>query len=62
MTEAICQKCGKAFGYEHTGNVYPGGKEKETIDCPYCGTMYDSIMTSGIVRSYKLDENGNKIY
>lgn len=62
MTKVECKKCGKTFGYEHTGNIYPGGKDREYIVCPYCRETNGSIMTSGFVYTYKLDENGNKIY
>lgn len=62
MTTVICEKCGKKFAYEHTGNIYPGGKERETADCPYCGETAYSTMTSGFIRVYKVDDNGNVIY
>ncbi len=61
MNNIKCKKCGELFVYEITGAVYPGGKDKETIACPYCGEINGSFMTSGFIHSYKLDENGNKV-
>jgi uncharacterized protein CbrC (UPF0167 family) len=62
MTYVECAKCGKKFAYELTGAVYPGGKDLETADCPYCGEVATSQMTSGFFHSYKLDSNGNITY
>jgi len=62
MTIEKCKRCGKEFAYEHTGNSYPGGKEREAANCPYCGEEAYSIMTSGFVYSYKLDKDGNVDY
>lgn len=57
MNELICKKCGKKFKYELVGTVYPGGKTDEDIDCPYCNTIYGSVMTSQFVKTVKIDEN-----
>ena len=56
-----CKKCGKIFDYEIYGTIYPGGKEKEDIDCPYCGENNGYEMTSAFVRTFKLEdqEEGN---
>ena len=62
MTIEKCKKCGKQFAYEHTGNNYPGGKDRETADCPYCGETAFSIITSGFIHTYKVDEEGNIVY
>ena len=62
MTIVICEKCGRKFAYEHTGNVYPGGKDRETADCPYCGETAYSTMTSGFIHTYKVDDDGNVIH
>ena len=62
MTFVKCKKCGQDFAYEHTGNVYPGAKERETSNCPYCGEIAFSIMTSGFIHTYKLDDEGNVDY
>lgn len=59
MTIIKCKKCGKEYAYELWGAVYPGCKERESANCPYCGEVGYSEMTSQSISSYKLDENGN---
>ena len=56
MEITTCKKCGKKYGYELKGAVYPGGKERETAYCPYCGQEGYSIMTSQSIYSYKINE------
>lgn len=56
-----CDKCGKKYSYESTGNPYPGGKDMETAYCPYCGAEGPSEFISGFIYTYKLDDNGNII-
>lgn len=46
MNTIICKKCGKKYGYDLVGIVYPGGKDRETAYCPYCGEAGVSRMTS----------------
>ena len=41
--------------------VYPGGKDKEYVDCPYCGETAFTRMTSQNVSMYKLDAQGNPV-
>lgn len=59
MTIIKCKKCGNSYAYEILGIVYPGGKERESANCPYCGEIGYSEMTSQNISSYKLDTNGN---
>ena len=61
MEIITCKKCGKKYGYEIWGEVYPGGKDREEAICPYCGEVGYSTMTSQYISSYKLDANGNPI-
>ena len=61
MNCITCDKCGKKFDYVLVGNVYPGGKDKEYVDCPHCGHTYRTIMTSQNVAITKLDDNGKPI-
>ena len=61
MTIITCKKCKKTYAYEVWGTVYPGGKERETADCPYCGETGYSEMTSQCISVYKVDEDGNVI-
>ena len=61
-TERIkCENCKKEYYYESTGNPWPGGKERETAYCPYCGYEGPSEFISGFIYTYKIDENGNPI-
>ena len=61
MNVIKCKKCGKKFAYEIFGDVYPGCKEKEEAQCPYCGEIGYSVMTSQCIAVYKIDENDNII-
>lgn len=49
-----CKVCEKKFEVELVGAIYPGCKEKEEILCPHCGAENGTIMTSQIVKIYKL--------
>ena len=51
-----CEKCGKKFRVEETGNIWAGGLEREEARCPYCGEIAYSTMTSGFIHVYKIDE------
>ena len=57
----VCKKCGQKYGYYLWGGGYPGGKERETADCPYCYETGYSTMTSGFIKVVKVDANGNPI-
>ena len=61
MTIITCKKCGMKYAYEIWGTVYPGGKDRESAVCPYCGEVGFSKMTSQNVSSYKLDKGGKPI-
>jgi len=52
-----CKKCGRDYGYESTGNPWPGGKEHETAYCPYCGAEGPAEVISGFIYTYKIDNN-----
>jgi DNA-directed RNA polymerase subunit RPC12/RpoP len=54
-----CKKCAKEYAYEVCGTAYPGGSERETARCPYCGEEGYSEMTSQSIRVYKIDSQGN---
>ena len=56
-----CKKCGKLFDYTIVGTIYPGGKEREDIDCPYCGETNSSEMTSAFIQTYKIDEDDKEV-
>lgn len=56
-----CDKCGKDYYYESTGNQWPGGKDRETAYCPYCKAAGPSEFISGFIYTYKIDDEGNPI-
>lgn len=56
-----CKSCGRDYYYESTGNIWPGGKERENAVCPYCKADGPSKFISGFIYSYKLDENRKPI-
>ncbi|MBF0186293.1 MAG: hypothetical protein HQL50_00035 [Magnetococcales bacterium] len=56
MTKCRNEQCGKSFHVTKWGPVVPGGKEKETVECPYCGTVAWSEMTSQLFQVSKLED------
>lgn len=52
-TKEKCIECGKEFRWSEEGPFYPGGKDTEFINCPYCNAKNGSIRTSGLVISWK---------
>lgn len=60
MKEVVCKKCGKRFEYELTGQIYPGGKDREYADCPYCGKTAYSTMTSQTMVVHGLEDEVEK--
>lgn len=57
MNTIKCKKCGKEFKYKVTSMNVPGGKDKENIDCPYCGEINGAVMTSGFVYTHKIEDD-----
>lgn len=58
----VCKKCSQKYGYEEWGDIYPGGKDREEAACPYCGEVGYSRMTSGFIRSYKVNDKDEEIH
>lgn len=54
MNTEICKNCGKEFRWYEWGGGYPGGKDKESVDCPYCGAANGTVMTSGFIKTEKI--------
>jgi uncharacterized Zn-finger protein len=48
-----CPNCNREFTWSNMGDVWPGGKDKESINCPYCGESLGAIMTSGYISTQK---------
>jgi transposase-like protein len=53
-----CHVCRKAFTMAISNAGYPGGKDRESIYCPWCDAENDTIVTSGIVSTYKVSAEG----
>lgn len=58
MEKVICKNCNKEFAYEFWGTVYPRGKDKEDVECLYCGEKAFSRITSQCISVYKVDSQG----
>ena len=56
MEKCTSEDCLKEFIVHSTGGGVPGGKEKEPIVCPYCGTIVRTEMTSATFRSSKIED------
>jgi len=52
------QACGKAFTIAIENAGYPGGKERESINFPWCGAENDTEVTSGIKTTHKVPAEG----
>ncbi|HHV73891.1 MAG TPA: hypothetical protein GXX41_04420 [Thermoanaerobacterium sp.] len=53
-----CIACGKRFAVTISNAGYPGGKERESINCPWCGAENGSEVTSGIITTQKVVTEG----
>jgi len=53
-----CSACGKNFSTSISNAGYPGGKDCESINCPWCITENGTIITSGIITSYREEKGG----
>lgn len=49
MTVYTCPACSELFHKHYLSGTFPGGKEKEDIDCPACGHTVATEMTSAII-------------
>jgi hypothetical protein len=48
--------CKKEFYVSSIGGGVPGGKELESVVCPYCGTTVRTEMTSAIFTTRKVED------
>ena len=53
----ICIKCKAKFKYYIINDNFPGGKDKESVNCPKCAHFAFSIMTSGIIKTEVLSQS-----
>lgn len=51
------ESCGQEFDYREVGTIYPGGKDKEPILCPKCGSIAGHAMTSARFESYAIPKS-----
>lgn len=59
FTKIECSFCKKEFLYQIFDMRVPGDKDREYIYCPYCMNANGSLVTSGWILSYKLEEKQN---
>jgi endogenous inhibitor of DNA gyrase (YacG/DUF329 family) len=55
MNVYTCPKCAQLFKVVYLSGTFPGGKERESIDCPDCGTNVSSEVTSAVLSTKALD-------
>lgn len=56
MTVYECPDCVELFTANYIGGGVPGGKERETIDCPTCRCTVGSEVTSAVIQTEKLSD------
>ena len=56
MQIETCDSCNRKYEVREIGGDVPGGKEKEPVECPYCGSTYYQ-MTSGIYKTHALPKD-----
>lgn len=49
-----CPKCPTLFESIYLSGNFPGGKEREDIDCPNCGHTVDTDVTSAVVSTREI--------
>ena len=49
-----CPKCPTLFESIYLSGGFPGGKEREDIDCPKCGHTVDTDVTSAVVSTREI--------
>lgn len=49
-----CPNCPELFRVVYLSGTFPGGKERENINCPNCRTTVDSEVTSAVLSTKAL--------
>ena len=57
-----CPKCTQLFKVVYLSGTFPGGKERESIDCPDCGTNVSSEVTSAVLTTKALSADEKAAY
>lgn len=53
--DEICPLCGNKFHVDERPMGVAGGKDKEDIDCPWCGNTVNQKMTDGWFVTSKIE-------
>lgn len=56
MDKCTNENCKKKFYVSKIGGGVPGGKEKESIICPYCNTIVRTEMTSATFITSRIED------
>lgn len=62
MTVYTCPECSELFQRHYLSGTFPGGKEKEDIDCPSCGHTVATEMTSAVITTKALSAEQKAAY
>lgn len=62
MTVYTCPDCSELFHRHYLSGTFPGGKEKEDIDCPSCGRTVATEMTSAVIGTKALSAEAKAAY
>jgi len=54
MSVYTCPDCAELFRVAYLSGTFPGGKEREDIDCPSCGKTVGTEVTSAVVSTQAL--------
>lgn len=57
-----CPDCAELFHVTYLSGTFPGGKEREDIDCPSCGKTVDTEVTSQVVKTTALSSEEKAAY
>jgi predicted nucleic acid-binding Zn ribbon protein len=57
-----CTNCAELFHVVYLSGTFPGGKDRESIDCPSCGTNISSEVTSAVITTKALSAEDKSIY
>ncbi|MFL9675306.1 hypothetical protein ACXUPC_13995 [Pseudomonas marginalis] len=57
-----CPNCPELFHVVYLSGTFPGGKERENIDCPSCHTTVDSEVTSAVLSTRALNSDQKAAY
>lgn len=62
MSVYTCSACNELFRVVYLTGTFPGGKERESIDCPSCGKNASSEVTSAVLSTEALTDEEKEKY